>query len=278
MFIQGRYRYKPEFPQTAGLEGAGIIEAVGENVNQNTGVLAAFFSRKAWAEYIVIPEEEFVVLPGEFPPDKAAQFCLNPFTAWGLMEESQTKAGDWLVLTAGNSAVSKIIIQLAKLRNINTIAVIRDMHQAEELKALGAAETLTIEDDNFTEKVKSLTEGKGINASLEAVGGKTGTVILENMAPFGRIIIYGLLDSNPVQFYNSQIIFNNISIKGFGVRGYLQNQSKQQRENMIHELINEIGKPTFQLPVEQPYRLNQFNEALKQYEYSNKKGKIIFKP
>ncbi len=277
MFIQGKYRYKPEFPQTAGLEGAGIIEAIGENVKLKTGTLAAFTSRKSWAEYIVLSEKEIVVLPDNFPIEKAAQFCLNPFTAWGLLDELNLKEGDWILITAGNSTVSKIIIQLAKLSNINVISVIRDMNQADELKSLGANAVLKMEEDDFIEKVNDITNGNGINGALDAVGGKIGTMILQSMAQFGRIIIYGLLNEEPAQYHNSQIVFKNLLIKGFGVRTYLQNQTDEQREEMIKTLIKEIGKDSFQLPVEKTLRFDQFKEALQADSRKNKKGKVILR-
>ncbi|MHB1688493.1 MAG: zinc-dependent alcohol dehydrogenase family protein [Ignavibacteriaceae bacterium] len=276
MFIQGKYRYKPEFPQTAGIEGAGIVEEKGIEVKIPKGSLVAFMYLKSWAEYIVVPEEELVILPPDYPMEKALQFCANPFTAWGLLEVSKAKAGDWLLLTAGNSTVSRIIIQLAKLRNINTVAAIRDMHQDTELKVLGATAVLNV-DDNLPDQLNSLTEGKGVNVLLEAVGGKTGTMVLQSMASNGMIIIYGLLNNEPVQFYNSQFVSKNLTLKGFGIRGYLQSQTKHQREEMLSVLTNEIFKPTFQLPVERAYSLDQFKDALADNAQSNRKGKIIIK-
>lgn len=62
-----------------------------------TGKLVSFFERNAWAEYSVAPKESIVILPDNFPIGKAVQFFLNPFTAWGLLEESKVNAGEWLV-------------------------------------------------------------------------------------------------------------------------------------------------------------------------------------
>ncbi len=277
MFIQGKYRYKPEFPQTAGLEGAGIIEAIGENVKLKTRSLAAFTSRKSWAEYIVVPEEDVFVLPKNFPIEKASQFCLNPFTAWGLLKESKVKKGNWLLLTAGNSTVSKIVLQLAKLREIKTIAVIRNIHQIDELKLLGVNEVLTYDGESFIDKINAITNGRGVNAALDAVGGKTGSMVLHCINQFGTVIIYGVLSQEQVQYHNQQIVYKNITIKGFGVRQFLERQAKEQKKEMVQNLIKEIGKDSFNLPVEHTFGLDQFKEALKADSQKNKKGKIIFR-
>jgi NADPH:quinone reductase-like Zn-dependent oxidoreductase len=277
MFIEGRYRFKPEFPQTAGLEGAGIVEASGKNVPDVTGKLVSFFERKAWAEYVVVPKELIVILPDDFPIHKAAQFYLNPFTAWGLLEESKMIAGEWLLLTAANSTVSRLVIQLAKLRGIKVIAAVRDVKQTNELTALGADAVILMEREQFSEQINTITSGLGIHAALDAVGGTAGTKILQSMAANGRVIIYGLLSNEPVQFVNSQIIYKNLEIKGFGIRGFLQGQSKVQRNEMMQTLIKEIAKSSFELPVAMSFSFEQFKEALAANDKRGTIGKIIFK-
>jgi len=278
MFVEGRYRFKPGFPQTAGLEGAGIVEISGRNVPGVAGKLVAFETRGAWAECAIASKESIVILPDNFPKGKAAQFFLNPFTAWGLLEESKISAGKWLLLTAANSTVSRLVIQLAKSREIKIIAVVRDLKQSNELTALGADAVIFAEDEQFSERVNTLTSGTGIHAALDAVGGNLGTKILQNMAENGRIIIYGLLSGSPVQFFNSQVIYKNLEIKGFGIRGFLQTQDKKQKEEMVQTLTKEIAKPSFELPVAGIFALEQFQEALSANAYRNTAGKIIFTP
>ncbi|MGF7043020.1 hypothetical protein [Mucilaginibacter lappiensis] len=75
------------------------------------GTMVAFFSKNAWAEYASIPQEDVIVLPRGGAFDKASQVAVSPITAWGLLERADVKAGDWLLLTAGNSIVSKLLIQ-----------------------------------------------------------------------------------------------------------------------------------------------------------------------
>ncbi|HEY4788715.1 MAG TPA: zinc-dependent alcohol dehydrogenase family protein [Bacteroidales bacterium] len=275
LFIQGSYRYKPEFPQIAGLEGAGIVDATGSNVKLKKGSLVAYTVRGVWADYAIIPENDAFVLPDNFPVEKAVQFCLNPFTAWGLLDESKARAGDWILLTAGNSAVSKIVTQLAKLRSIRTILSVRDLKQAPELKSLGADAVLDLDDETSIAKVNELTGGKGITAALEAVGGKVGTNVLQCMAPFGVVLVYGLLRSDPVQFFNSQILFKNITIKGFGMRGYVASMSPEKKQEMVQTLIREMAGPSFQLPVAHSYSFDQFREALRENEKENRNGKVL---
>lgn len=277
LFIKGDYRLKPDLPQTAGLEGAGIIETTGKNVTIPAGTLVTFKTSNAWAEYAVSPKSLVIPLPNDFSVEKAAQFYINSTTAWGLLYESKAKAGEWLLLTAGNSAVSKITIQLAKRQNIKVIGVVRNMKQAEDLKQLGADSVLNQYEDEFLDQIDEITSGEGVQAALDAVGGKTGTKVLQSMAPEGRIIIYGLLSEEPAQFYNSTVIYKNLFIKGFGIRGYLQSLGEEQKGKMISGLIEAMAEHDFQLPVEKAFPLDQFREALAANKQSNREGKIIFR-
>jgi NADPH:quinone reductase-like Zn-dependent oxidoreductase len=277
-FIRGTYRFQPKFPdETAGFEGAGIVERVGNGVTVAVGALVAFFYRGAWAEYAVVPAAELVLLPGDFPAEKAAQFSLNPFTAWGLLDAAQPVAGEWMLLTGANSSVSQIVIQLAHKRGVRIIAVVRDLAQADGLRASGADEVLDIADAGLGKRVQEVTDGKGFNVALDAVGGAIGTKIFENIAPFGRFVLYGSISKEPAQYFNAQMVYKNLVVKGFGVRAYLNDLSASGRAAMIKGLIEAIGDPAFQLPVARSYRLDQFREALRENDRGGRGGKILFK-
>jgi len=277
-FIQGTYRFQPSFPgETAGFEGAGIVESAGKDVDIPAGTLVAFFYKKTWAEYAVVPATELSILPSDFPIEKAAQFSLNPFTAWGLLDTAQPVAGEWMLLTGANSAVSQILIQLAKQKGVRIIALVRDLAQAPALHALGADEVFDIEDPQLSGHIQRVTDGKGFNVAMDAVGGAIGTKIFENIAPFGRFILYGSIKKEPAQYFNAQLVYKNLTVKGFGVRAYLNELNRSQRAEMIKNLIEYIGKPSFQLPVAATFGLDQFKEALKNNSLNGRSGKILFR-
>lgn len=278
-FIQGQYRLRPEFPdQTAGLEGAGLVEKTGSGVNIPEGTLVAFFSKNTWAEYVLLSADELVVLPKDLPIEKAAQFTLNPFTAWGLLEMSRPLSGEWMLLTGANSAVARIVIQLAHRKGVRIIALIRDISLTAELTALGADLVLDMEDEHLSERIQQATEGKGIDVALESIGGSMVTKIIGNMALFGRLIIYGVVRRDEAsQFFNSQIVYKDLTIQGFGIRAFLARQTKDQRSQMIQGLAEAIGQVSFQLPVIQVFPWREFGNALKQNSQSGRSGKTLLR-
>jgi NADPH:quinone reductase-like Zn-dependent oxidoreductase len=275
-FISGTYRFKPEFPQIAGLEGAGIIDSVGEGVDLEPGTLVSFFSRNTWAGYVAVSKDEVMVLPHDFPVDKAIQFALNPITAWGLLERADVKAGDWLLLTAGNSVVSKLIMQMARLRNINVIATVRHEQNTATLTAYGA-QVVNVTQQNLIESVQQITNGVGVNVALDAVGGETGTDVLKCLQANGKLIIYSRLSPNPMQLYNSDVVYKNISISGFGIRAYLQSKTHEQKADIVQSLVKIISSSEFKMEVAASYPLDDYKDAVKTAAEGKKEGKVLFK-
>src|SRR5262245_59081807 len=96
MFIRGSYRIRPQFPQVAGLEGTGIIAAAGAGSTIAVRTRVSFRHPGAWAEQVTVPSDRCYVVPDRIPIEAAAQFSLNPVTAWALLDELSVDAGDWI--------------------------------------------------------------------------------------------------------------------------------------------------------------------------------------
>jgi NADPH:quinone reductase-like Zn-dependent oxidoreductase len=277
-FIHGTYRFKPAFPQTAGLEGAGVVEATGAGVSVPAGSLVSFDGRGAWAEYAVVPETSVVVLPDTFPLEKAAQFYLNPFTAWCLLEAVRLSPGEWLCVTAATAAVSGIVIQLARSRGIRTIATVRQGGFPAELETLSPDLILEQDQQDFASRVLEATGGAGVKGVLDAVGGETASGLIGCMAPGGHIVVYGMLSPAEVRYHNTQLIYRNLTISGFGIRNALGRQTSEERKTMISTLAREISRPAFYLPVSASYALDEFADALRAEATPGRKGKVILLP
>lgn len=278
MFITGHYRLKPAFPQIAGLEGAGIIESGGDKVDLPAGRKASFFAKNAWADCVVVPAADLFVLPDSLPDEKAIQSFLNPVTSWGLLETAGAKEGEWLLLSAGNSSVSRITTQIAAMRGINVIDVVRRPGYSDELKSLGAKEVIDSSADEISSRVMEITGGHGADAVLDSVGGKTGTEMLKCAAGNGRVVIYGVLSRDPAEFRNSQFLYNNLTVRGFSVRGYFAGRTPEQRSAMFASLADFLGRDDFRLAVSASYPLESYREALADHHERGGRGKVIFRP
>lgn len=274
LFINGAYRIKPQLPQIAGLEGVGIIDKVQDGSPFNMNALVAFRHKGLWAEYAIVPENKLILLPDNFPVGKGSQLSLNPVTAYALLEEAGLQQDDWLLINAGNSAVSKIIIQLAKLRGIPTIVVTRNEKETEGLDLIGATKVLRAQSGNLTEKILEITGHKGVACVLDAVGDQLLSELLTVMAPFGKVISYGLLGKGNVSYHNATVIFKNLTITGFGIDAWLSRKGDDVR-NIYSSLVEAIAKPEFQMPVAAVFPMADFCKAFEYQKSNANTGKVL---
>jgi len=275
MFIKGVYRQKPEFPQIAGLEGAGIIENAGKNLDSALiGQHVAFRAKGTWTDKINIPGDSFRIVPKEIPFEIACQLTLNSFTAYALLELSNLAADQWLLLTAASSSVCKQIIQLAKAKEIKVIALVRKDEQKKDLVNLGADVVLNSETESIGEQVTQIAKG-GANAILDSVGGALGSAMIKVAAPFGKIIIYGRLSPDETSFAYGTVIYKNLKIEGFGIDHWLIGKTKDELNLVWQELTTSVNNGTLKLHCDKLFDLKDFNEAI--IFYRNTSGKVVLR-
>jgi len=157
--IRGSYGYKPELPAVPGSEALGLVDAIGEGVEgfkvgQKVAVPAGY---RMWAEYFTTPARTAVPVPPGMSDDIACQLLAMPLNSYLLFEALGTKPGDWIIQTASNGAVGRVVVQLAKSRNVNVISLIRRNDGIDEMKSLGAEHVLSTEDSNWPARVKEMT-------------------------------------------------------------------------------------------------------------------------
>lgn len=274
LFMSGSYRLKPIFPQIGGLEGAGIVEESGDS-GIPSGTLVSVLQKNCWAEYVAVSPENVLALPSDFAVSKAALFTLNPFTAWGLLEKADMREGDWLLLTAASSFVAKLVIQFAVRKKIRVIAAVRDViHQStlERLAAVVINQNMPLEE--LKERVHVITGGTGAQCIMDPVGGETATRFLQCLGLNGRFIAYGRLDTAPAEYYHSDIVYKNISIVGFGVRGYLE-QIGSRKNEIASQLITIMNSPNFLFEVNSLHTLSAFKDAFNLLESRQIEGKVL---
>ncbi len=278
MFVRGLYGLKPEFPNASvGFEGAGEIAELGQGTSIALGTKVMFSNRGTWAEYVVVSERAVVPVPAHWDFEIACQSFVNPFTAWALLYEANLQEGDWLLLTAGGSTFAQLVIQLAQSRGIKTIATLRRDDQVAQLKALGVTATINTEEQKIHQAVHELTEGKGVKACFEAVGGETGTQALKALAEGGQMWVYGLLSlQNPV-LDSSLMIFKSLKVHGFWLTHWMAQSSSEAKKEMRHDLFELLGSEALKVEVEARYSPAEIKEAVMHAERRGRKGKVLIK-
>lgn len=277
MFVQGLYGIRPQLPSPAGFEGVGIVEALGKNCKIKVGTRVSFTSIGAWAEHAIAEENALIPIPETISDEVACQLFVNPFTAFALLHEAQLKEGDFLLLTAGGSTFSQLVIQIAAKRGIKTICTVRSDIQVEQLKQLGAFEVINTKEENLIERVMELTAKKGVPVCMDAVGGKLAGEALHCLGKGGRMLVYGMLSLKESAIHNGIMIFKNLKVEGFWLTTWLRFTDQNIVQKVASNVISAFSKNELLVHIEKQYTLDQIAEAVSHADRPGRKGKIIVK-
>lgn len=274
LFIEGRYRIKPVFPQAAGLEGVGVIMACGESAaGLKVGQRVAFRSPGAWAEYAVAPISRTYPVPQGISDAAACQFSLNPLTAWGLLEVCTLPQQSHILITAGRSAVARLLTKLAQDRGLRITLLVREEKGYALLDGDSGA---TIAKGSTVAGVLANPAKSGFyNAILDSVGGPDVLALIDVLEPRGRLVSYGLLDDRDIVIRASRILYKNMIWQGFGIDGWLNNAGRAQLEAAQRELWKTLSAYPELLPVSESHDLSGIKEAIRAASKRPMSGKVI---
>jgi len=268
MFIGGRYRIAPKFPQIAGLEGTGIVTAAAPGVSIEIGRRVAFRFPGCWAEFLAVPEERVILAPGDIAAENVAQFSLNPITAWALLDVVEATRGDWLAVNAASSTVAQLVEQLARTRGVDLVKIVRAGSAPRESAVLAA------DVPGLAEKMLEASGGVPFAGLLDSVGGSAIMNVLPALARGATIVSYGALESGTSSMSNPDMIYRNLTWKGFGIDHWLAT-SASRRDAMVDELWQAIRTGAMKLPVRARYTLDEWGRAIADATTAGGSGKVL---
>ena len=186
--------YKASFPLTLGQEGAGTVAAVGpEVVGVRVGDRVASVSMAgSYAEYAAVPAEKLVALPEQVSFEQAAAAMLQGMTAQYLTGSTYLlKAGDTCLVHAAAGGVGQLLCQAAKIHGATVIATAGGQEKTGIALKAGADEVIDYKTEDFEEKVKRITGGKGVHVVYDSVGKATFEKGLNCLARRGMMVLFG---------------------------------------------------------------------------------------
>ncbi|DBB09540.1 TPA: hypothetical protein ACH3X3_008099 [Trebouxia sp. C0006] len=151
-----------------------------------------------YQQYVAVPEKDLVVVPSNVDDDMAAQFLINPVTAYGFLEVMQVPKGEYLLQQAANSVLGKELISMAQKQGTKTINLVRQHEVVHELKQLGAEEVIVTTDEDVTARVMQITDGKGAWASINPIGGKASRHLPPCTRQGGKVHVFSLFKEEVV--------------------------------------------------------------------------------
>ncbi|KQZ24570.1 zinc-binding dehydrogenase [Microbacterium sp. Root553] len=277
--IRGTYGFKPELPAASGTEALGVVDALGEGVeNLTVGQrVATGGTFGAWSEFIVADAAGLIPVPESLEDESAAQLVSMPFSTISLLQFLGAEKGDWIVQNAANGAVGRMLAQLGAARGINVIGLVRRTAGVDELREQGIENVVATDQDDWREQVTRLTDGAHVAFGVDSVGGSSAGDVLSLLGEGGTLVAFGAMNSPVMEIRSGDVIFKQATVKGFWGSKVIQTMDAATRGALFGELIQRVTEGTLTLPVAGVFDAADAADAVRASNTAGRVGKVLFK-
>jgi len=279
---EGFYKIEP-LPFTLGFDGAGVVEAVGSDVSDfkpGDEVIVFFCSfgdrQGCYAEYVLTTDRSIAPKPKSMSFAEAASLPLSSLTAWeSLFDRGRLQAGESVLIHAGAGGVGQYAIQLAAEKGITVYTTVSSKDKAEFVKGLGAKEAILYKDTDFAEAVLDLTGGKGVDATMDFVGGGIFAKSVPATKFYGRLVtllkILPEVDLSAARLRNQSIGF--VLVLSPLIFNLKEEQLRQRRILEQVSKLADAGK--LKTRISNTYPLEQVADAHNEVAQGSTTGKVV---
>ncbi len=273
-------QYGRQLPFIPGLEGAGTVAAVGEDVT-----LVSPGDRVAWAmgggsyaQYAVLPAQELVPVPDGIESRVAGAVMLQGMTAHYLSHSTYPlRAGDTALIHAAAGGVGHLLVQMAKRRDARVIATCSTTEKAVVVRHFGADEVILYTKEDFQEAVDRVTNGQGVDVVYDSVGKTTFHKSLDCLRPRGYLVLFGQA-SGPVAPLDPQVLNAKGSL--YLTRPSLGHYVATRDELLWRatDLFDWIAGGELEVQIDRTFPLVEAADAHRYIEGRKTRGKLLLTP
>jgi len=267
------------FPATVGMEAAGTVTAVGKGVSnfaEGDRVAYAAAPIGAYATDRTMQAKSVVKLPDEISFETAAAMMLQGMTVQYLIRQTyRVEAGDSVLLHAAAGGVGLIASQWLKHLGATVIGTVGSDEKAVLAREHGCDHTILYDKENVADRVKEITEGKGVAVVYDSVGKSTLEASLDSLSPRGLLVSFGNA-SGPVTDFN----FGTLAAKGSlyvtrpTLMTYIADPANMQQ--MANELFDVVTSGKVKISINQRYALTDAAQAHDALESRKTTGSTVF--
>jgi NADPH2:quinone reductase len=278
-FRRGTFQV-PALPAVLGNEGAGIVEAVGPGVSDigiGDRVVYADGPLGGYATVRLYPAAQLVRIPDAISDAQAAAAFLRGTTARMLLKEAvQLRSGDTVLFHAAAGGVGLLFTQWARTLGIRVIGTVSDEAKAAAARRAGCIEVINYVKQDFVEKVRAITNGEGVAAVFDAVGGDTFLKSLATLRTRGVLVAFGKASGEPPAFNPFLLAEKSLSVTWPIRPNYIA--TRRQLEASAADLFDAIGKGILEVGPTRTYALDDIVTAHRDLESRKIVGAAIIKP
>jgi NADPH2:quinone reductase len=273
--------YPNAMPLALGMEGAGVIEAVGEGVTHlKVGDRAAYAANPpgSYCDVRVMPAMNVCQLPDAISFETGAAMMLKGLTAMYLLKRCKPveglERGDFVLFLAAAGGVCLIACQWAKALGLRLIGTAGSDDKCALAREHGAEFTINYRTEDFAARVKEITDGQGVKVVYDSVGKDTFDKSLDCLMPFGLMVSFGNA-SGPVAPFAPGILGPKGSLYVTRQTLFTHITSRERTQAMANELFDVVASGAVKIRIDQRFPLAQAAEAHRRMESSQHIGKIV---
>lgn len=278
---RGTYIESATFPSGLGLEAAGVVEAVGDDVTSFVpGDIVSIVPPlsmvrwPAYAELATFPAELIVKHPPELGFETAAAVWMQYLTAYGaLVDIAGLGPGDIVAITAASSSVGLAAIQIANRIGAVPVALTRTSIKRRALLDAGAAHVVASDEELIEARLLEIAGSNGVRVVFDAVGGPAFEPLTAVMSPGGMLIEYGGLSPEPTPFPLFNVLGKSLTLRGYLVHEIIRDPARLAKAKAF--ILDGLSDRTLKPIIARTFRFEEIVEAHHFLESNNQFGKIV---
>src|ERR1700681_4197873 len=283
MFRAGQYLETPVLPSKLGYEAAGVVEAVGPDVDKSwigttASTVPAFLMTNygVYGEIAIVPASALAVYPEKLTPEQGTSIWMQYLTAYGaLISHAHITKTDFVVITAASSSVGIAAIEMVKAEGAISVATTRTSKKKATLAGVGATHVIATQEEDFLARVKEITGDKGARVIFDPIAGK-GIELLSQAAAFGGTIFeYGALAPEPTPFPLFTALRKGLSVRGYTLREVLSDPKLRGKAEQY--VFDHVKAGSFKPRIDRVFPFAEIVEAHRYMESNEQIGKIVVK-
>jgi len=278
--LTGYYGSLPPLPAIGGMEGVGKVVAHGPGVRApaigQTVLLPA--GAGTWATHLVAKAGKLISVPNDADPLQLAMMTLNPPTASLMLSEFVAlQPGEWVLQNAANSGVGEYLVQLARLRGLKSVNVVRREAAVATVEQC-RGDVVLVDGPDLDRRVAAATGETKIRLAIDAIGGQATNRLAGCLAEGGTLVNYGVMSGEDCVVSPRSFVFRDVTLRGFWLALWFRKAAPQQQMAIFGEIGKLIATGQLKARIHATYDLPQIKQAVAAAAAGEREGKVLVVP
>lgn len=283
LIVAGKYQFKPELPFSPGGEFSGDILQIGNEVKHLAvgDKVVGIGTHGACAQEVAVDAGNVIPLPrdiGDGDLELAGSFVLTYGTSLhALKDRAQAQAGETLLVLGAGGGVGLAAVEISKLLGMHVIAAASSAEKLAAAREHGADETIDYSREDLRERIKVLTEGRGVDVVYDPVGGEFAEPALRSVAWRGRYLVVGFAAGEIPKIAINLLLLKGSALVGVFWGEFVRREPALNAENM-GLLFSWLRERKIRPLISRRYPLSQAPQALEALLNRQAIGKLVIEP